>query len=58
VQTMNPASDFDVVATAAPGVPWKEYEAAGATWLVESAWPVDDWQDDLEQMVRAGPSGR
>jgi alkanesulfonate monooxygenase SsuD/methylene tetrahydromethanopterin reductase-like flavin-dependent oxidoreductase (luciferase family) len=58
VQTMNPASDFDVVATAAPGVPWKEYEAAGATWIVESAWPVDDWQDDLEQMVRAGPSGR
>jgi alkanesulfonate monooxygenase SsuD/methylene tetrahydromethanopterin reductase-like flavin-dependent oxidoreductase (luciferase family) len=58
VETMKPGADFDVVATAAPGVPWKEYEEAGATWIVESGWPQGDWQDDLERMVREGPSGR
>lgn len=55
VDVVRPGDGYDVVATAAPGVPWKEYEEAGATWIVESAWPQGDWQDDLEQRVRAGP---
>lgn len=58
VGAMSPADGYDVIASAAPGVRWKEYESAGATWIVESGWPQGDWQDDLERMVREGPSGR
>jgi len=38
-------------------VPADEYADAGATWLVESAWPEGDWLDDLAGRVRAGPPG-
>ena len=46
---------YDVVMGRAPGVPVDEYADAGATWLVESAWPEDDWFDDLTARVAAGP---
>jgi alkanesulfonate monooxygenase SsuD/methylene tetrahydromethanopterin reductase-like flavin-dependent oxidoreductase (luciferase family) len=58
VDLMSPGDGYDVIASAAPGVRWKEYEDAGATWIVESGLPQGDWQDDLERMVRDGPSGR
>lgn len=58
VDLMRPAELFEVVASVGPGVPWKEFEDAGATWIVESGWPQGDWQEDLERMVRDGPSGR
>jgi len=56
VDLMRPVEPFDVVASVGPGVPWSEFEDAGATWIVESGWPEGDWRDDLEQMVRDGPS--
>lgn len=46
---------YDVVMGWAPGIPADEYADAGATWLVESAWPEYDWFDDLAGRVRAGP---
>jgi alkanesulfonate monooxygenase SsuD/methylene tetrahydromethanopterin reductase-like flavin-dependent oxidoreductase (luciferase family) len=46
---------WDVVATWAPGVPIDEYESAGATWVVDGAWPQGDWVDDLRARIRSGP---
>jgi len=48
---------YDVIMGRAPGVPADEYADAGATWLVESAWPEGGWLDDLAGRVRAGPPG-
>jgi alkanesulfonate monooxygenase SsuD/methylene tetrahydromethanopterin reductase-like flavin-dependent oxidoreductase (luciferase family) len=48
---------YDVVMGWAPGVAADEYADAGATWLVESAWPEGDWFEDLLGRVRAGPPG-
>lgn len=52
-----PTSDgWDVVVSPAPGVPAQEYADAGATWLIESAWPrTDGWEDGLDEVVRGGP---
>jgi alkanesulfonate monooxygenase SsuD/methylene tetrahydromethanopterin reductase-like flavin-dependent oxidoreductase (luciferase family) len=46
---------WDVVAGGAPGVPADEYASAGATWLIDSVWPVDDWVADIRTRVAAGP---
>lgn len=46
---------WDVVTMWAPGAPLDEYEAAGATWLVEGTWPQGDWVGDLRARVRKGP---
>ena len=47
---------WDVVSSWRPGVPAQEYADAGATWLVESTWPVDEgWVDELRTRVRRGP---
>jgi hypothetical protein len=46
---------FDVVATAFDDTPPREYEEAGATWLVYSRWPADEWLDELLGLARAGP---
>lgn len=46
---------WDVVAPRAPGVQGQEYADAGATWLVDSTRPVDDWLPELQQRVNAGP---
>lgn len=48
---------WDVVVNAAEGVPWDEYAAVGATWIVEGQWPVGDWVDRLRATIRAGPGG-
>jgi alkanesulfonate monooxygenase SsuD/methylene tetrahydromethanopterin reductase-like flavin-dependent oxidoreductase (luciferase family) len=45
---------FDVVMSWAPDTDWRDYEAAGATWLVESTWPADDGMADLRRRVHAG----
>jgi alkanesulfonate monooxygenase SsuD/methylene tetrahydromethanopterin reductase-like flavin-dependent oxidoreductase (luciferase family) len=46
---------FDVVAGAFDVTPPREYEEAGATWLVYSRWPAGDWLDELLTLARAGP---
>jgi alkanesulfonate monooxygenase SsuD/methylene tetrahydromethanopterin reductase-like flavin-dependent oxidoreductase (luciferase family) len=48
--------DWDVVVEKAPEHSAEAYAEAGATWLVESASPVDaDWLSDLTTRVKAGP---
>lgn len=32
-----------------------DYEEVGVTWLLESAWPMEDWYDDLLTRAAAGP---
>lgn len=49
---------WEVVAPWGPGIPADEYAAAGATWLVQSTWPVGDWVDEFRARVRGGPTGR
>jgi alkanesulfonate monooxygenase SsuD/methylene tetrahydromethanopterin reductase-like flavin-dependent oxidoreductase (luciferase family) len=47
---------WDVLAHAAPGIPAGEYAAVGATWLIDSTWPVtEDWMSELRARVLAGP---
>jgi alkanesulfonate monooxygenase SsuD/methylene tetrahydromethanopterin reductase-like flavin-dependent oxidoreductase (luciferase family) len=46
---------WEVVASRAPGKAASEYAEAGATWLVDSTWPVGDWVDELHERVREGP---
>jgi hypothetical protein len=46
---------FEVVAMCAEGVPPKEYADAGATWLVQSAWPHEGFLDRLRATAKAGP---
>ena len=46
---------WDVVSPWAPGVPAAEYAAAGATWLFESARPIDDWVEEFHSRLRRGP---
>ena len=48
---------WDVVVGMAEGHTASEYAAAGATWLVESDWPVDpEWIAALTARVKAGPA--
>ncbi|HET6953296.1 MAG TPA: LLM class flavin-dependent oxidoreductase [Acidimicrobiales bacterium] len=46
---------WDVVVNTAPGIPFEDYAAAGATWVVEGAWPVGGWVADLRARIDAGP---
>ncbi len=47
--------DFDLVMSWAPDTDWRDYERAGATWLVDSTWPADDGMADLARRVGQGP---
>jgi alkanesulfonate monooxygenase SsuD/methylene tetrahydromethanopterin reductase-like flavin-dependent oxidoreductase (luciferase family) len=51
-----PRAGWDVVSSWAEGVPAAEYADAGATWLIESTWPGDDWVDEFHGRIRTGPS--
>lgn len=46
---------WDVVAPWQPGVAAKEYADAGASWLIQSVDPVDDWVPQFRARVSAGP---
>jgi alkanesulfonate monooxygenase SsuD/methylene tetrahydromethanopterin reductase-like flavin-dependent oxidoreductase (luciferase family) len=46
---------FDVVATRDEEHGAAEYEAIGCTWIIESAWPVQDWMVELRERIDAGP---
>jgi alkanesulfonate monooxygenase SsuD/methylene tetrahydromethanopterin reductase-like flavin-dependent oxidoreductase (luciferase family) len=46
---------FDVVATAHWEHTAEEYAQAGATWLVESRWPVDNWFEELLERASSAP---
>jgi alkanesulfonate monooxygenase SsuD/methylene tetrahydromethanopterin reductase-like flavin-dependent oxidoreductase (luciferase family) len=46
---------WDLFAARVPGVPPAEFEEVGATWLVEGAWPMGDWVDDLRRRINEGP---
>lgn len=46
---------WDVLAEWAPGVPAAEYEAVGATWVIDATWPDGDWLPEFGDRVRRGP---
>ena len=46
---------WELVANLAPGYTAVDYEAVGATWVIDGAWPVDDWVTDLRDRIKAGP---
>lgn len=46
---------WDVVAPWQPGVPAGEYAEAGASWLIQSADPLDDWVPEFRARIAAGP---
>jgi hypothetical protein len=50
-----PGDGFDLVTARHWDAAAPEYEAVGATWLVEGAWPEQDWYADLRDRVAAGP---
>ncbi len=47
----------DVVAAWRDGYTAEEYQAAGATWLTQSRWPVGEWADELAGLAAAPPGG-
>jgi alkanesulfonate monooxygenase SsuD/methylene tetrahydromethanopterin reductase-like flavin-dependent oxidoreductase (luciferase family) len=47
---------YDFVASVAPGFTEAQYEAAGATWIVDSRWPQGDFLAELEAMATRNPS--
>jgi alkanesulfonate monooxygenase SsuD/methylene tetrahydromethanopterin reductase-like flavin-dependent oxidoreductase (luciferase family) len=49
--------DCEVVATRTEAASAAEYEASGATWLIESCWPVGEWADELLVAAERGPGG-
>ncbi len=55
VELIGPRPGYQVVATVLPGVDPAELVEAGATWLVWSDWPIDDWWEPFRDTVRAGP---
>jgi alkanesulfonate monooxygenase SsuD/methylene tetrahydromethanopterin reductase-like flavin-dependent oxidoreductase (luciferase family) len=46
---------WELWATLTPGHTVAEFEAVGVDWLVEGAWPVGDWVDELRERIAAGP---
>jgi alkanesulfonate monooxygenase SsuD/methylene tetrahydromethanopterin reductase-like flavin-dependent oxidoreductase (luciferase family) len=55
VAALQPPDGFEIIAPWAEGHSPAEYRDAGATWLVESRWPVDDWYGELLSSARHGP---
>lgn len=46
---------WDVVVAGAPGIAPADYEAVGATWVVEGTWPEDGWASEFRTRINAGP---
>jgi alkanesulfonate monooxygenase SsuD/methylene tetrahydromethanopterin reductase-like flavin-dependent oxidoreductase (luciferase family) len=46
---------WEVWAARAPGHAAADFEAAGASWLVDGAWPEGDWVTELCDRIAAGP---
>ncbi len=49
---------WEVFAALTPGHDVAEFEAVGATWLVEGAWPMGDWVEELGGRIADGPPAR
>ena len=56
VVVMQPPKGFEIVSPWAEGHSADDYAAAGATWLIESRWPVGDWYNELLANAERGPS--
>ncbi len=52
---IDPPPRWDIVVNAAPGIPFDDYAAVGATWVVEGAWPQGGWVTELRDRINAGP---
>jgi alkanesulfonate monooxygenase SsuD/methylene tetrahydromethanopterin reductase-like flavin-dependent oxidoreductase (luciferase family) len=46
---------WEVLAARTPGHDAAEFEKAGATWLVEGAWPEGGWVGELRGRIKDGP---
>jgi alkanesulfonate monooxygenase SsuD/methylene tetrahydromethanopterin reductase-like flavin-dependent oxidoreductase (luciferase family) len=46
---------WDVVVPGAPGVAADDYEAVGATWVVDGVWPEEGWVAEFRTRINAGP---
>jgi alkanesulfonate monooxygenase SsuD/methylene tetrahydromethanopterin reductase-like flavin-dependent oxidoreductase (luciferase family) len=55
VASVRPPAGFDIVSPWAEGHAAADYQAAGATWLVESRWPDGGWYDSLLAIAERGP---
>lgn len=53
--TVDLPDGFDLVVTAFEDASLSAYEDAGATWLVASRWPFDDYLDELAALAAAPP---
>jgi alkanesulfonate monooxygenase SsuD/methylene tetrahydromethanopterin reductase-like flavin-dependent oxidoreductase (luciferase family) len=57
VEALGPVKPgFEVVAAWTPGHDVADFEAAGATWLIESRWPAGDWLGELEASANRHPT--
>ena len=46
---------WELFAARTPECVPSEFEDAGVTWLVEGAWPMGDWVNELRTRIKAGP---
>jgi len=46
---------WDVFTSLTPGYSVADWEKAGATWLIEGAWPAGDWVTELTGRIEKGP---
>ena len=46
---------WELFAARVPGVAPPEFEAAGVSWLVDSAWPTGEWVKELSGRIADGP---
>jgi len=53
--TVDLPADYDLVVTALEEASLAAYEEAGATWLVVSRWPVDDFIAELAELASRPP---
>jgi alkanesulfonate monooxygenase SsuD/methylene tetrahydromethanopterin reductase-like flavin-dependent oxidoreductase (luciferase family) len=55
VARVEPPARFDIIGGHHPDHQAGEYEAVGATWLMDSRWPAGDWFAELSRVAHGPP---